>query len=128
MDSLALLKRDDSLALIAILSEVTGENPVRWGSMIVFGHYHYRYESGHEGATFVVGFAPRKTEFSLYLLNCSDPAGDHQRQALLARLGRHRMGKACIYIKRMADIDTEVLRQLALLGTDAARRAEAKKG
>ena len=123
LEALDPAKRADSAVLIAMMTEVTGEQAVRWGSMIGFGKFHYRYESGHQGDTFILGFAPRKAEFSLYLFNFEDPAADGARQDLLARLGKHRMGKACLYIKRLADIDPAVLRQLARLGTEAVRKA-----
>src|SRR5215217_6340340 len=100
-------KRADAEALIALMSTVTGEAPVLWGTMIGFGHYHYRYETGHEGDTFVVGFAPRKAEHSIYLMGA-----DPQREALLARLGKHRAGKGCLYVKRLSDVDVAVLREL----------------
>lgn len=116
-------KRRDSDTLIAMLQEVTGEAPVAWGSMIGFGHYHYVYDSGHEGDSFLVGFAPRKAEFSIFLMGTYSPDELEQRAALLARLGRHRMGKACLYIRRLSDIDLDVLRELAVLSVTALREA-----
>ncbi len=106
-------KRADSQRLIELFQEVTGEPPVLWGSMIGFGHYHYTYDSGHEGDSFLVGFAPRKAEFSIYLMGSYAPEETAGRDALLAKLGKHRMGKACLYVKRLSDIDMEVLRELA---------------
>jgi len=109
-------KRQGSRTLIAMLEEVSGERPVLWGSMIGFGRYHYRYATGHEGDAFRIGFAPRKAEFSLYMLSAY--AFDEIRaetEALLARLGKHRTGKSCLYVKRLSDIDLDVLRQLATL-------------
>jgi hypothetical protein len=79
-----------------------------WGpSIIGFGSYHYRYESEHEGDAAIVGFSPRKSNFSLYLF-----AQDPQCQALLEKLGKHKVGKACIYINKLADIDVKVLKQI----------------
>jgi len=106
-------KRADSETLIAMMGEVTGEPPVLWGTMVGFGQYHYRYASGHEGDTFLIGFAPRKAAFSLYLMGCSEDADAPEITALLARLGKHRMAKACLYVKRLADIDLSVLEELA---------------
>ena len=80
-----------------------------WGSSIVgFGSYHYRYESGHEGSSALAGFAPRKTSLVLYLVG-----GFEERHGkLLAKLGPHKTGKGCLYVKRLADVDLEVLREL----------------
>lgn len=109
-------KRDDSYRLIEMLREVSGDEPVLWGTMVGFGKYHYRYDSGHEGEAMRIGFAPRKAEFSLYML--SDYAFEDikaETEALLARLGKHRTGKSCLYVKRLDDIDLGVLRELAEL-------------
>lgn len=101
-------RRADCDALLALMQDVTGEPPVMWGaSMIGFGSYHYTYASGREGDSFVVGFAPRKQNLVLYIM-----AGFEQYDALLARLGKHTTGKACLYIKRLADVDQAVLREL----------------
>jgi hypothetical protein len=116
-------KRGDGATLIAMLQEVTGEAPVAWGTMIGFGHYHYVYPGGHEGDSFLVGFAPRKAEFSIYLMGTYAPEEMAKREALLARLGRHRMGKACLYVRRLSDIDLDVLRELAVLSVTALRGA-----
>ena len=89
-------KRADSYRLIELMSAVSGEPPVLWGSMVGFGRYHYKYTSGHEGDAFLVGFAPRKAEFSIYLMGTYLPEEIARRDALLAKLGRHRMGKACL--------------------------------
>lgn len=106
-------KRADSHALVALMQDVSGEEPVLWGSMVGFGLYHYRYASGHEGDAFLIGFAPRKAEFSIYLMGSYFPEEAARRDALLARLGKHRMGKACLYVKRLSDIDLDALRELA---------------
>ena len=106
-------RRAECAQLMALMEAATGEPPVLWGSMIGFGRYHYRYASGHEGDSFLVGFAPRKAEFSIYLMGSYAPEETTQRDALLARLGKHRMGKACLYVKKLTDIDMEVLDQLA---------------
>jgi hypothetical protein len=116
-------RRKDSQALIAMMQEVTGEEPVLWGSMVGFGRYHYTYASGHAGEAFLVGFAPRKAEFSLYLMGCHLPEQAEARDGLLARLGKHRMGKACLYVKRLSDVDMAMLRQLAEISVGALRAA-----
>jgi hypothetical protein len=102
-------RRADARALSALLAEVTGEPPVLWGSSIVgFGTYHYRYESGHEGDAALVGFSPRKPHLVLYLVG--GYADRHEK--LLERLGPHKTGKGCLYLKNLADLDLEVLREL----------------
>lgn len=101
-------RRQDAEALIALFSEVTGERAVMWGEKIIgFGRYHYRYASGREDDHFPAGFAPGAKEFSLYLAGVNESRAD-----LLNRLGKHRQGKACIYIRRLSDIDPEVLKEL----------------
>ncbi|ODT69807.1 MAG: hypothetical protein ABS75_15315 [Pelagibacterium sp. SCN 63-23] len=106
-------KRADSHALVALMQDVSGEEPVLWGSMVGFGLYHYRYASGREGDAFLIGFSPRKAEFSIYLMGSYFPEEARRRDGLLARLGKHRMGKACLYVKRLSDIDLDALRELA---------------
>jgi Domain of unknown function (DU1801) len=102
-------RRADARTLCSLLSEVTGEPPVLWGTSIVgFGTYHYRYESGHEGDSALVGFSPRKANLVLYLVGGF--ADRHQN--LLEKLGPHRTGKGCLYLKSLADVDLAVLRQL----------------
>jgi hypothetical protein len=102
-------RREDARGLCALLADWTGEPPVMWGSGIVgFGAYHYRYESGHEGTAALVGFAPRKANLVLYLVG-----GFVDRYpTLLERLGPHTTGKGCLYLKRLDDVDLEVLREL----------------
>jgi hypothetical protein len=114
-------KRSDSQVLIELMQDVVGEPPVLWGSMIGFGRYHYRYPTGTEGESFLLGFAPRKAEFSIYLAGL--PEGAAERETLLPKLGSHRMGKGCLYIKRLSDIDLDILRQLAELAVRNLRLA-----
>ena len=91
-------RRADCEALVALMQRVTGEPAVLWGEAIIgFGSYHYRYASGREGDAPLAGFSPRKGDISVYL-TCDTPA----QPALLARLGKHRMGKACLYLRRLA--------------------------
>ncbi len=101
-------KRTDALALIDMMRSATGDEPVMWGPSIVgFGSYHYRYESGREGDSPVVGFSPRKSTLVLYIVT-----GFKGAEPLLANLGRHTTGKSCLYVKRLADVDQQVLRKL----------------
>ena len=116
-------KRTDALALVSLMAEVSGEPAVLWGTMVGFGQYHYRYETGHEGDSFLVGFAPRKAEFSIYLMGTYLPGVAEKRETLLARLGKHRMGKACLYVKRLSDVNLEVLRELAEMSVVELRKA-----
>ena len=108
-------KRRDSRALLAMMQEITGAKPRMWGASIVgFGTYHYRYASGREGDWFVTGFSPRKQALTVYLM-CDVST----QQPLLDKLGKYKIGKSCLYVKKLADIDEAVLRQLI-----ARRRAE----
>ena len=100
--------RKDSATLIEIMSRLTGAPPKLWCSIVGFGRYHYKYASGHEGTAPLLGFSPRKAATSLYIYACETKAED-----LLPKLGKYKMGKACIYIKKLSDIDEAVLRQIA---------------
>lgn len=101
-------QRSDCQQLMAILARITGEAPRMWGPSIVgYGRYSYRYESGRTGESCVTGFAVRGKELVVYLVS-----EDATQQALLAQLGKHKMGKACLYIKQLADIDVAVLERL----------------
>ena len=101
-------RKKDALAIIKIMKEQSGFEPKMWGpSIIGFGSYHYKYESGHEGDAPLVGFSPRKSEFALYLASNFDGKGD-----LLKQFGKHRTGKACIYIKKLEDINIEILKKM----------------
>ncbi|MCG2585941.1 DUF1801 domain-containing protein [Massilia sp. TS11] len=101
-------RRADCQALTKLMSKATGEPATMWGTSIVgFGSYHYRYESGREGDSCLVGFASRKGDISLYV-----SAVFPEREALLAKLGKHKTAKACVYLKRLADVDLKVLEQI----------------
>ncbi|AWI25873.1 DUF1801 domain-containing protein [Flavobacterium pallidum] len=101
-------KKADSLQLIALMSEWSGFEPKMWGPTIIgFGSYHYKYASGHEGDAPMLGFSPRKAEFSLYVYS---PTKENEH--LLEGFGKFKMGKACIYIKKLADIDIDVLEKM----------------
>ena len=110
--------RADCEALLDLMRRVTGFEPVMWGTAIVgFGTYRYRYDSGRTGESCITGFASRKGEISVYLV-----AEGARQDQLLARLGRHRMGKACLSIRRLADVDTDVLEQLIAGSVAEVRR------
>ncbi|MEC1524286.1 DUF1801 domain-containing protein [Neobacillus niacini] len=101
-------KREDAYRLLNIFIETTGFEAKMWGpSIIGFGSYHYKYESGHEGDAPLVGFSPRKAKISLYFA-----PGETKREELLNKFGKHTTGKACVYINKVADIDVEVLKAL----------------
>lgn len=102
-------RRRDAHALLAMLRRVTGEEPRMWGPSIVgYGSMHYRYESGREGDMPRIGFSPRKASLVLYVLT-----GAPGEAELLARLGKHRTGVACLYVNKLADVDVAVLERLA---------------
>ena len=102
-------RREDAGRLCAMMEEITGEPPAMWGSSIVgFGAYHYRYASGHEGDSALASFSPRRQNLAIYLVG--EFADRHQ--AALARLGPHKTGKGCLYIKRLDQVDEDVLREL----------------
>jgi len=109
------VRRDDARWVDAMMRRVTGLDPVMWGpSMVGYGRYHYRFASGHEGDAMRIGFSPRKAELVLYVLAYDD--ADHgAEEALLARLGKYRRGKSCLYVKRLDKVDRAVLEQLAAL-------------
>ncbi|KGP80209.1 MULTISPECIES: DUF1801 domain-containing protein [unclassified Paenibacillus] len=101
-------KREDAYQLLDIFTETTGYKAKMWGpSIIGFGAYHYKYESGHEGDAPLVGFSPRKAKISLYFAT-----GDAERENLLKDFGKHTTGKACVYINKVADIHVDVLQGL----------------
>jgi len=101
-------KRADGFRLLELMGSITGAEPVMWGpSIIGFGNYHYKYESGREGDFFLTGFSPRKTALTLYIM-----AGFSRYEDLMARLGKYKTGKSCLYIKRLSDVDEDVLSEL----------------
>ena len=105
-------KADDARELDALFRHATGFEPVLWGSSIVgYGRYHYRYKSGREGEFLATGFSPRKTAFSIYIMPGYADFGD-----ILSRLGKHKLGKSCLYVNKLADIDTNVLSELICVG------------
>ena len=101
-------RRDDGLVLLDMMREVTGLEPEMWGpSIIGFGSYHYKYDSGREGNMPLIGFSPRSRSLSLYIMSGFDEYDD-----LLSKLGKHRTGASCLYINKLADVDMDVLREL----------------
>ena len=101
-------RRDDAYEVLELMKRVTGEEPVMWGGSIVgFGSYHYKYASGREGDWPVAGFSPRKQALTLYIMS-----GFREHDELMAKLGKHRTGKSCLYINKLEDVDTDVLEQL----------------
>ena len=102
------VKRNDSQTMLDLLKKITGDVPVLWGDSIIgFGSYHYQYESGREGDMPLIGFSPRKREFAIYIMS-----GFEQLQAHLNKLGKHKTGQSCLYIKRLSDISIKVLTEL----------------
>ena len=101
-------KRQEGFAILEMMKQVTGLEPEMWGDSIVgFGSYHYRYASGREGDWFLTGFSPRAQNLTLYIM-----AGFDDYDGLLKQLGRHSTGKSCLYIKKLEDVDLEVLKKL----------------
>ena len=101
-------RREDSLKILDIFDELTGEEPKMWGDSIVgYGLYHYKYASGQEGDWMRTGFSPRKQALSLYLMN-----GFSNNEELLSKLGKYKTGKGCLYINKLEDIDLDVLKKL----------------
>jgi hypothetical protein len=101
-------KKEDSLQLIKLMSAWAGFEPKMWGPTIIgFGSYHYKYASGHEGDMPLIGFSPRKAEFSLYVFSPTE-----ENKHLLVDFGKFKIGKACIYIKKLADINISVLAKM----------------
>jgi hypothetical protein len=102
-------RREDARRLCAIMAEVTGETPVMWGTSIIgFGTYHYSYPSGHQGDSALASFSPRSQHLAIYLI------GDFQNRhdSVLGRLGQHKTGKGCLYIKNLDQVDPDALREL----------------
>lgn len=112
-------RRNDAEALLTFFNQVTGLQPVMWGpSIIGYGRYHYKYESGREGEFMLTGFSPRKQNMSVYIM----PGYRYgEMQELLAKLGKHKLGKSCLYINKLADIELEVLAEIVRAGVTYMR-------
>lgn len=101
-------RREDCFAVLEMMRDVTKEEPTMWGRSIVgFGRYRYKYESGREGEWPITGFSPRKGDLTLYIVPGFEIAPD-----LMKRLGKYKTGKSCLYIRKLADVDRKVLKQL----------------
>jgi hypothetical protein len=113
-------RRADCRVVLDLMRAVTGEEPKLWGPSIVgFGSYHYKYASGREGDWFVTGFSPRKQDLTLYIM-----AGFDRYDELMAKLGKYKTGKSCLYLKRLSDVDLGVLRELVTASVEAMRSRE----
>lgn len=113
----SVARRQDCEALAKLMTKATKHIPKMWGPSIVgFGSYHYKYDSGREGDSCLTGFSSRKGDISIYLTS-----GFPDREELLAKLGKHKVGKACLYIRKLSDVDLKVLEQL-IIGTVADRK------
>ena len=101
-------KRQDSFTILEMMKQVTGKEPEMWGDSIVgFGSYHYKYASGREADWMLTGFSPRKQSMTLYIMS-----GFDEYDLLLSKLGKHSTGKSCLYIKKVEDVDMDVLKEL----------------
>lgn len=107
-------QKRDCFTILNLMGRLSGSHPKMWGSSIIgFGDYHYRYESGREGDFFRIGFAPRKGKLSLYIMS-----GFSNYDELLAKLGKHKTGKSCLYIKRLDDVDMNILEEICRRSLD----------
>ena len=112
--------RDDCYAILKIMEKATKSKAKMWGNAIVgFGDYHYVYESGREGDWFLTGFSPRKQNLTLYIVG-----GFNQFEDLMKKLGKHSVGKGCLYINKLEDVDMKVLREVI---TKSVKEAKSKK-
>jgi len=110
-------RRGDAKALVKLMQSATAEKPKMWGPSIVgFGSYHYKYDSGREGDMPLIGFSPRKAATVLYNMT-----GFSDSEGVLAKLGKYTTGKGCLYIKKLADVDRQVLKVLAVKSVAAMR-------
>ncbi len=102
------VKRKDSRALLQMMTEITDRPPIMWGSSLIgFGTYHYKYASGREGDFFLTGFSPRKQALTIYIM-----PGFSEYEEILGNLGKYKTGKSCLYVKKLDDIDCDLLRDL----------------
>jgi hypothetical protein len=101
-------RKEDAFTILDLMKEVIGEEPKMWGKSIIgYGEYHYKYESGREGDWFLAGFSPRKQNLTLYIMD-----GFAEYDDLMSKLGKHKTGKSCLYINKLADVDLGVLKEL----------------
>ena len=115
-------KRKDAYTLVELMQKASGEPPKMWGPAIVgFGKYHYKYASGREGDSPLIGFSPRKQNFALYLLDSWDGQAD-----LLADLGKHSVSKYCLYINKLSDVNIPALKKLINTSYKINRKTKGK--
>lgn len=108
------IKKQDCFTLLELMKKITGQPPVMWGpSIIGFGSYHYKYDSGREGDMLLTGFSPRKQNLTLYIM-----AGFDKYENLMQKLGKHKTGKSCLYIKHLSDVNISVLTELIKASSD----------
>ncbi len=111
-------RREDGLALLTLFNRATQLKPVMWGASIVgYGRYHYKYDSGREGDSLMSGFSPRKSALSIYIM-----PGYRDLSSTLDRLGKHKTGKSCLYINKLADVELPVLEEIILNGLAYMRK------
>ncbi|MDR6760154.1 hypothetical protein J2Y38_000333 [Flavobacterium sp. 2755] len=116
-------KRNDAFELVKIMKEITGFEPKMWGpSIIGFGTYHYKYATGHEGDAPLAAFSPRKAATTVYFY-----LPEEKREELFSNLGKYKVSKACIYIKKLADIDIEILKQIISLSIEEVQNLYPQK-
>lgn len=109
------IKKEGSKQIHKMMQELSGLKAVMWGESIIgYGTYHYKYDSGREGDFLKIGFSPRKQNFAFYIMN-----GAARYEDLLAKLGKHKTGKSCLYINRLADVDLEILEEICRRSYDA---------
>ena len=115
-------RRKDAHELVALMKQVTGKPPKMWGPTIIgFDKYHYQYDSGREADMLLTGFSPRKSSLVLYL------GPGLQDKTLMAKLGKHKVGKGCLYVNKLSDIDRDVLRELVTKAVEEMRKRYAAK-
>ncbi len=111
-------RKADAKVLLELMEKVTGKPPKMWGPSIVgFGRYHYKYESGREGDFFLTGFSPRKAAMTVYVM-----PGFSQYDSLMEKLGKHKTGRSCLYINKLADVDMKILEKLVSKSVDWMRK------
>ncbi|TRX63974.1 DUF1801 domain-containing protein [Carboxylicivirga sp. M1479] len=111
-------RREDSLVLLEMMEKLTACRPVMWGTSIIgYGNYRYKYGSGRTGDWFITGFSPRKQSLTIYLMYGFDKV-----QKLLDRLGKHKLGKGCLYINKLTDVDMQVLEELIIATVEAHKK------
>lgn len=110
--------RQDCQTILDMMSRITGQPPKMWGTSIIgFGSYHYKYESGREGDAAVAGFSPRKQNITIYIV-----PGYDKIEHLLTKLGKYKIGKSCLYLKRLADVDEQVLSDIITYGVEYVKQ------